>query len=153
MSHRPSSSPCWNKHNTRIKYRQQLPICSQYSIFPQNDLIVRNLRLSQWCCYDSSRGSRWSWVLRFTPWSLYQGERASSIHGEGRWMGSRASLCVLGKRKYEILIIMKNCCLPQFSNIVSCADASTSELQFWSWKNVRMGWHMCRVYSVVLFRF
>lgn len=24
------------------------------------------------------------------------------------------SLCVLGKRKYEILIIMKNCCLPRF---------------------------------------
>jgi hypothetical protein len=41
-------------------------------------------------------GTRWRWVVNFTPWPLYPRERAPSTH----WIGPRAGLDAVVKRKF-----------------------------------------------------
>jgi hypothetical protein len=45
-------------------------------------------------------GARWRWVVGFTPRPLYSsGEKASSTHWIGGWVGPRTGLDAMGKRK------------------------------------------------------
>jgi hypothetical protein len=44
-------------------------------------------------------GTRWRWVVSFTPRPLYPGERASDTHWIGGWVGPRAVLDAAVKRK------------------------------------------------------
>jgi hypothetical protein len=44
-------------------------------------------------------GTRWRWVVSFTPRPLYPRERAPSTHWIGGWVGPRAGLDAEVKRK------------------------------------------------------
>jgi hypothetical protein len=44
-------------------------------------------------------GTRRGWVVNFTPLPLYPEERAPDTHSIGDWVGSRAGLDVVVKRK------------------------------------------------------
>jgi hypothetical protein len=48
-------------------------------------------------------GIRWSWVVSFTPRPLYLGVTAPGIHWIGDWVGPRACLNVVAKRKTPII--------------------------------------------------
>jgi len=48
-------------------------------------------------------GNGFRWVVNFVPWFLYLWERTLLTHRIGRWVGHRASLDVLEKRKISCL--------------------------------------------------
>jgi hypothetical protein len=48
-------------------------------------------------------GTSWRWVVSFTAWPLYSGERAPGTHLIGGWMDPRAGLDDVENRKFLIL--------------------------------------------------
>jgi len=44
-------------------------------------------------------GARWRWVVSFTPRPLYYWERTPDTHRKGGWVGPRAGLDAMVKRK------------------------------------------------------
>jgi hypothetical protein len=44
-------------------------------------------------------GTRWRWMVSFTPWPLYHRERAPGTHWIGGWVWPRAVLDAVVKRK------------------------------------------------------
>jgi hypothetical protein len=52
------------------------------------------------------------WVVSFTPYPLYPGEKAPGTHSIEGWVGSRAGLDALEKKKNPIIACARNPCRP-----------------------------------------
>jgi hypothetical protein len=76
------------------KSRVKLPLC-----FTKHQAMK-----AYWGCRGVALdlGTRWRWVVSFTPRSLYPPRKIPSIHWIGGWVGPRAVLDAVVKRKIPI---------------------------------------------------
>jgi hypothetical protein len=92
-------------------------------------------RMGEWR-YSSTildLGTRWRWVVSYTPRPLYPEEILPGTHWIGGWVGPRAGLDVVEKRKILALSGFeprRSCPLP-VTNIQCYVIASLSQLKRW----------------------
>jgi hypothetical protein len=108
--------------------------------------VLTSLRTTPWRCLGQWKhsftilhfGSRWRWVVSFTPQPLYSGWRATDTHRIGGWVGPRACLDAAEERK--------NSCPYRESNpgpsarspwlCRLCYKYNVKNVTFWGWYKV-----------------
>jgi hypothetical protein len=93
-------------------------------------------------------GTRWRWVVSVTPRQLYPRERAPGTHWIGGWVGPRAVLDAVVKRKIPSPRQESNSTAPIFQPVAQLAFSQKTSI--WIFKAVKASMlHILQVHNLV----